>query len=207
GEVSGLNGAAGVAVSPDGRHVYATGELEDALAVFERDSASGALTFVEAQKDVLDGSLAGGKAGLRRLDRSHGLVLSPDGAHVYATGSLDNAVAVFTRDAGSGKLTFVEAQEEGQNGVVGLTRARAIAVSPDGANVYVAGGYDDALVVFARDAATGALKYLQLLEDSVNGINGLNGADDVAVSPDGTHVYVTASVDDALAVFARDAGS
>ena len=313
GEVSGLNGAAGVAVSPDGRHVYATGELEDALAVFERDSASGALTFVEEQKDVLDGSLAGGDAGLRRLNGAHGVVVSPDGAqvyvtsktgdaltvfsrdvatgaltfvqtkydsvggvngldgaegiaispdgahvyvagrndnalavfardastgavtfvemdrdgvagvtglagakavavspdgaHVYAAGSLDNAVAAFTRDAGSGKLTFVEAQEEGQNGVVGLTRARAVAVSPDGANVYVAGGYDDALVVFARDAATGTLTYLQLLEDSVNGINGLNGADAVAVSPDGTHVYVTASVDDALAVFARDAGS
>src|SRR5439155_884242 len=138
GEVSGLNGAAGLAVSPDGRHVYATGELEDALAVFERDSASGALTFVEMDRD--------GVAGVTGLAGAKAVAVSPDGAHVYAAGSLDNAVAVFTRDAGSGKLTFVEAQEEGQNGVVGLTRARAVAVSPDGANVYVAGGYDDALV-------------------------------------------------------------
>src|SRR2546427_9658116 len=55
GGVTGLNGATGVAVSPDGKHVYAAGELDDALAVFTRDSASGALTFVEEQNDAVAG--------------------------------------------------------------------------------------------------------------------------------------------------------
>jgi cysteine-rich repeat protein len=82
-----------------------------------------------------------------------------------------------------------------------------VTVSPDGANLYVAGGYDDALVVFGRNPETGMLTYLQLLEDGAGGVNGLNGADSVAVSPDGTHVLVTGSVDDSLAVFQRDAAT
>src|SRR5437016_4251001 len=140
GSITGLDGASGVAVSPDGRTVYATGEVDDALAVFHRDSATGALTFVEMKQDAVD--------GVDGLIGAHGVAVSPDGAHVYAAGSLENAVAVFGRDAATGKLTFIEVQREGQNGIVGLDRARALSVSPDGANLYVAGGYDDALVVF-----------------------------------------------------------
>src|SRR5437870_2366533 len=197
GSVTGLGGATGVAVSPDGRNIYAAGEIDDALAVFHRDSATGALTFVEVQKAAVGGGVDG-------LLGAKAVAISPDGAHVYAAGSLDNAVAVFGRDAATGKLTFTEVQREGQNGVLGLFGAKAVTVSPDGANLYVAGGYDDALVVFGRNPETGMLTYLQKLEDGVGGVNGLNGADAVAVSPDGTHVLVTGSVDDALAVFERD---
>src|SRR5947199_363407 len=196
GSITGLDGASGVAVSPDGRTVYATGEVDDALAVFHRDSATGALTFVEMKQDAVD--------GVDGLNGAKAVAVSPDGAHVYAAGSLENAVAVFGRDAATGKLTFIEVQREGQNGVLGLFGAKAVTVSLDGANLYVAGGYDDALVVFDRNPETGMLTSVQLLEDGVGGVNGLNGADAVAVSPDGTHVFVTGSVDNALAVFERD---
>ena len=196
GGVNGLNGAEGIAVSPDGAHVYVAGRNDNALSVFAREAGTGALTFVEMERN--------GIAGVAGLGGAKGVAVSPDGAHVYAAGSLDNAVTVFARDAQSGKLAFIEVQQEGVNGVTGLLRARAVTVSPDGLNIYVAGGYDDALVVFSRNPETGMLVFLQLLEDSVGGINGLNGADAVAVSPDGTHVYVTGSVDDALAVFDRD---
>src|SRR2546427_135718 len=157
GSVTGLGGATGVAVSPDGRNIYAAGEVDDALAVFRRDAATGALTYVQIQRD----GYAGGVDGLLG---AKAVAISPDGAHVYAAGSLDNAVAVFGRDAATGKLTFIEVQREGQNGVLGLFGAKAVTVSPDGANLYVAGGYDDALVVFGRNPETGMLAYLQKLE-------------------------------------------
>ena len=200
GPVNGLDGAEGIAISPDGAYVYVAGRNDDSLAVFSRDAATGALTYVQIQRD----GYAGGVDGLLG---AKAVAISPDGAHVYAAGSVDNAVAVFGRDAATGKLTFIEVQREGQNGVLGLFGAKAVTVSPDGANLYVAGGYDDALVVFGRNPETGMLTSVQLLQDGVGGVNGLNGADSVAVSPDGTHVLVTGSVDNALAVFQRDAAT
>src|SRR5213080_3976733 len=199
GKVNGLNGAESVAVSPDGLHVYVAGRNDNAIAVFERDVASGMLTFVEEQRS--------GTGGVEGLLGAKSVAVSPDGAHVYAAGSLDDAVAVFGRDATTGKLTFVEAQREGANGITGLAGARAVTLSPDGANLYVAGATDDALAVFSRDAATGRLTFVEAQHDGAGGVNGLNGANAVAISPDGTYVYVTGSVDAALAVFQRDAAT
>src|SRR6059058_5786267 len=199
GKVNGLNGAESVAVSPDGLHVYVAGRNDNAIAVFERDVASGMLTFVEEQRS--------GTGGVEGLLGAKSVAVSPDGAHVYAAGSLDDAVAVFGRDATTGKLTFVEAQREGANGITGLAGARAVTLSPDGADLYVAGATDDALAVFSRDAATGRLTFVEAQHDGAGGVNGLNGANAVATSPDGTYVYVTGSVDGALAVFQRDAAT
>src|SRR5439155_1324465 len=141
------------------------------------------------------------------LTDAYGVAVSPDGASVYVASKRGDALAVFSRDAVSGALTFVQAKFDGKGPVNGLDGAEGIAISPDGAYVYVAGRNDDALAVFGRNPETGMLTSVQLLQDGVGGVNGLNGADSVAVSPDGTHVLVTGSVDNALAVFQRDAAT
>src|SRR2546425_10693296 len=112
GDVAGLNGAYGVTVSPDGKQLYVAGELDDALAVFSRDPATGALTFVEVERDAV-----GGVAG---LNGAHAVVLSPDGAHVYVASSVADAVVVFSRDAASGALSFVEMKRDNTGGGNGL---------------------------------------------------------------------------------------
>src|SRR3989442_5281 len=133
-----------------GAQVNGTGDVagrnDNAIAVFQRDVASGMLTFVEVQRS--------GTGGVEGLLGAKSVAVSPDGAHVYAAGSLDDAVAVFGRDATTGKLTFVEAQREGANGVTGLAGALAVTLSPDGANLYVPGPTPDPPAVFPRDAAT-----------------------------------------------------
>jgi DNA-binding beta-propeller fold protein YncE len=102
--IDGLDQAFSVTVSPDGEHVYAAGSAANAggpgaVVVFSRDAASGSptfgeLTFVEVLKDDV-----GGVDGLRFATS---VTVSPDGEHVYAAGSGDDAVAVFSRDAASG---------------------------------------------------------------------------------------------------------
>ncbi len=210
GGVNGLAGSSAVALSPDGQSVYVSADIDDAVAVFSRNGITGALTFVEAQFHS-------------SLDSAAAIAVSPDGDHVYvASGaggpgsgqSAANAVAVFSRDAGTSALTFVTSYTDGVGGINGLRGAQGIAVSPEGAHVYVAGAGDGAVAVFARDDVTGLLTPVEVVDNSTVGVSGLQGASAITVSADGAHVYVTSgprtpfwSDDNALVVFERDAGT
>ena len=78
-------------------------------------------------------------------------------------------------------------------------RAVSIAISPDGRNVYVVSAGSDALSILARNRRTGVLTQLPGESGCVSQRPGggcvvgraLNEPTSVAVSPDGTHVYVT----------------
>jgi DNA-binding beta-propeller fold protein YncE len=104
-----------------------------------------------------------------------------------------------------------------------LTGPHAVAVSPDGANVYVAGGTAGdsvatsfgAVVILKRDPATGAIAETGCLSsDGTDGRDGasgactptpsLLGADGVAVSPDGSTVFVSSSSSASVVAFSRD---
>ena len=58
--------------------------------MFSRNSSTGTLTYVEMQKDGLN--------GVDGLNGAYSVAVSPDGKHVSATGQIDDAVAVFSRD-------------------------------------------------------------------------------------------------------------
>jgi hypothetical protein len=120
--VDGLDGPQGLAISPDGSSLYVVSSVDGSVAVFAR-SAGSALTFVEAEKD--------GVNGVDGLGGAQAVAVSPDGAHVYVASSgtstvtgTDDAVAIFTRDALTGALTFVAAVRDGENGFDGLNGAR-----------------------------------------------------------------------------------
>ena len=194
--VDGLLNASSVTVSPDGKHLYATGYVDNAIAVFSRNSTTGILTFVEVKKDGLD--------GVEGLQRAISAIVSPDGKHLYVAGLLDDALAVFSRNSTTGALTFMEVQREGVGGVDGLVRPTSVTISPEGKHVYAGGQTEDAVVVFSRNSTTGALTFVQVRKDGVDGVEGIDGAASVNVSPDGKHLYVAGSNDDAVAVFRRD---
>ena len=193
GIIEGLRGASDVAVSPDGAHVYATGQTDNAIAEFSRDPASGRLTFIDVQRDGIN--------GVDGLAAAVSLTVSPDGQQVYATGFNAEAVAVFQRDSSTGQLTFVEVQRNLVQGVSGLLEPLDVAVSDDGTHVYVASNGSNALVVFARDADSGGLSFVEADIEGAGSIDGLTGASGVAVSPDGNSVYVAGSEDNAVAAF------
>src|SRR5258705_8574727 len=162
-------------------------------------AASGPLVYAEGVRE--------GEGGVRGIEEPSAIAISPDGGELYVAGSGANAVAIFARDAATGALDPSGVVRDHARGVDGLDQPGDIAISPDGANVYVAGFDADALAVFARDPANGQLRFLSVMRDRVGGVRGLGGAVSVVVSPDGRAVYVAGRQDDSIAVFARDAVS
>ena len=93
---TGLDGALGVMVSPDGNNAYVASSGSDAVAVFAR-AADGTLTQMAGRcvSDTGAGPCVDGTA----LDVASSVTVSPDGHSVYVASQLSSAVAVFARAA------------------------------------------------------------------------------------------------------------
>ncbi|MCB1037266.1 MAG: beta-propeller fold lactonase family protein [Acidobacteria bacterium] len=156
---------------------------------------------------VCDVDLATCMDGIQGLRGARGIVVSPDGLHAYVASSLDNALIAFSFGPSSRTLNHLQTLFDTDAGVDGLDSARGVAISPDGAHVYVAALLDASVATFSRDSVTGMLTFVEIDRDGVWGVDGLAGAEGVAVSPDGAHVYGAGETDNAVAVFARETDS
>jgi Ca2+-binding RTX toxin-like protein/6-phosphogluconolactonase (cycloisomerase 2 family) len=188
--VDGLTGVSGLAISPDGKHIYTAGQADNAIGVFRTEDAA----FIEVVQDGTNG--VDGLAGVRDV------VLSNDGKHVYAAGATDNAVAVFSRNTTTGSLSFIEVHTDAVNNVDGLAGASAVAISPDDKNVYVTGAADQEIATFSRNLANGELTFVVAIGDGSG--SWLDNVNDVAVPPSGSHVYSTSPDGNAVGVYDWD---
>jgi DNA-binding beta-propeller fold protein YncE len=155
----GLNGAHAVAVSEDEQSVYAVSAEDDAIVHFDRNPGTGNLTFRGCIKDSAPGECGSSAEG---MDSPRSLAISYDGRSVYVASNFDSAIAIFSRDTTTGELTYQgcverEVNEECKTAAAGIGRASSVAVSLNGASVYVAGFDDDAVLTFARDETSGRL--------------------------------------------------
>jgi DNA-binding beta-propeller fold protein YncE len=219
-------GARGVVVSADNKNVYVASEGNtngnSALAVFSRDTTTGALTQLPGPAGCFAVKGDGVTCGVARgLVTAIIAAVSSDGNNVYVAARDSNSLAVFSRNTTTGALT----QLSGPAGCVagtggdptcaagrGLNQVVFVSVSPDGSNVYAAAHVGNALTIFSRDATTGALTQLSGLDACVSsdGTAGscaigtaLDGAISIKTSLDGKNVYATAYVAGAVVTFNR----
>jgi len=185
-----------VTVSGDGKQVFVASFVDGALTVFDRDTATGELTFNEVFKD--------GVGDTNDLKGAFSVTVSGDGKQVFVASQRDDALTVFDRNAATGKLTFNTVFKDGVGDITEFDGARSVTVSGDGKQVFVTSDRDDALTVLDRNAATGELTFNTAFKDGVDGINELDGAFSVTASEDGKQVFVTSRTDNALTVFDRD---
>jgi DNA-binding beta-propeller fold protein YncE len=225
--VKAMTNAFAAEVSTDGANVYAVAFNDDAVAVFDRDTTSGALTQkLDPNGCVAETNVLGCTDGAG-LNGPRGLAVSGDGRNLYVAG-LD-ALSAFDRAAGSGVLT----QKPGIEGCVsetGLSGACIAApvmttyqaagttttISPDGrALLYPAQANNGSIVVIPRDLATGRIASpfpdgRGCVMDNLPVGSRCQDATvvsqpfKVAVSPDGRNAYTSAGNFDALATFDLD---
>ncbi len=200
GDIRGLNGAIVARASHDGKFVYAAGYNDHSIAVFSRNTTTGGLSYVNRVRN-----LHGGVSGLKYL---HDIQISPDGRRLFAVGYGDNCLVVFNRSQTTGELTFLDKRKHGQTDsggkITALKRPRALAISADAANVYVASQGNSSIGVFSFDKVSGALQWIERIKDGSGGVDGLRDVLDVAVAPDGKHVYGAGYGEDEVAIFSRD---
>ena len=216
-------GSHALAVSPDGRNVYVASSRSHAIAVFTRNSRTGALSQRTGAAGCVALAGANGCARALGLAVPNSLVVSPDGRNVYATSVGSNTVVSFRRNPSSGALTQLAGgagctANAGRPGCVtgrAIDGPDAISISPNGENVYVAASLGSSVAVFTRDPSTGALAQPSdttgcLVETATAGCTtglALGEPEGVMVSPDGANVYVAAPGSNAVDTFARDSST
>ena len=221
-----LDGVVSIAVSPEGKHLYAVSRNSNSVAVFSRNTTTGVLSQLSGTEGCIadngDGiTCADGKA----LLSPRTVTVSPDGKNVYVGSNGSDAVAVFSRDLTTGVLTQLSGtagcvSETGSGGLCtdgnALLGARGVEVSPDNRHVYVTAQNSNAIVAFSRDRATGALTQLSGTEACVaeagDGITcadgrGLINPIHLELSPDGRQVYVVSRDSNSIAIFSRNAAT
>jgi 6-phosphogluconolactonase (cycloisomerase 2 family) len=183
-----LNAAVSVNLSHDARYLVASSFRANCVSLMQRDTKSGELS-------VLDGPFEG-KPGVGGLNFVIDANFSPDDRFIYTASA--GGVGVFKME--KSRMEFVQyAEADGR-----LQGVRDSTLSPDGKWLYAPAYISGTLGVFRRDADTGKLDLVQVIENEGDAVRGIAGAFRVETSRDGKHVYLSSgrfNGDQAVSVF------
>jgi DNA-binding beta-propeller fold protein YncE len=219
-------GSRAIAVSPDGHNIYVAASGSDAIAIFDRNPATGALTQPKGKAGCV-AAVIGQAKGERGCGLAVGLIgpnsvaVSPDGRNVYATSRGGSSITTFIRNRRTGELRQLPPSASGC--ISGLpiptcTTGRAlkwpdvVVVSPDGKNVYVGDFAGNGVISFSRAGKAGALTQLPgtagcITEAATEGCaqgKEMNNIEGMAINPSGTTVYAASPFSNAIDILQRN---
>ncbi|MBS1889623.1 MAG: beta-propeller fold lactonase family protein [Actinobacteria bacterium] len=214
-------GSRAIAISPDGRNVYVASSKSDAIAIFDRNRQTGALTQPRGRGGCAAAKGAEGCALAVGLIGPNSVAVSPDGRNVYATSRGGSSLVTFARNPLTGALRQLPPAAAGCiSGLPfpGCTPARAlkdpdvVVISADGKNVYVGAFAGSSVASFSRAAKGGALTQLPGSAGCVaeGGAEGcapgieIGAIEGMAISEGGGALYTAAVASSAVGIFARD---
>ena len=209
GTLSGLDNPESVAVSPNGRSLYAVSRFSDSVVRYRRDRDTGKLDYRSCLTGDAQVTIAGCEAipeatsggGGSGLDGLESVTVAPDGKSVYVTSRFDDSVFAFSRkpkgfitavgcvsgDTNTGNLgtgactTIPTATGGGDNSGLNDPKLKEVAISSDGEWLYAAGDLDDSVATFSRDPSTSVLSYQGCITGEV--ATGSAGTDACAETP------------------------
>ena len=204
-----LDGGRDVAVSPDGSHVYVA-DFNDSIVWFNRSATDGSLAYAGC---IDNGSETGcTHLPVNTLQVPRSLAFSPDGSSLYAAVETSDAIVRFDV-AADGTLSFDSCVEDddafpsgcGQQ-VSSLDLPLRVVVSPDGNAVYASSGTtgDATLNHFSASLVpVGCYREVPTV-GCANQAEPLEAPQGLAISPDGSSLYVTSVGRDAIRWFKRE---
>jgi 6-phosphogluconolactonase (cycloisomerase 2 family) len=207
-EMDGIGGANEVAFPPSGPGVYVAADWggadgadgdalgDGSLAVLSVGpfGVLSQLRCIPAVDSNIPGDACNTSFDTPALDGVTSVVVSPDGAHVYAGGF--GGIVGFNRtatgDLGSRAACILRGDGNSACPADGrLPNVSSLAMSPDGRFLYA--GSFGLVTVLERNPLSGALSFVECLRSVAAspcpGVAGFTGAEDIAVSPDGNFVY------------------
>jgi len=145
-----------------------------------------------------------GKIGPHRIEqpfpKPHQAQFDPSGRFVVVPDKGCDRVLVYTIDGG-GKLHLVEAAGAAARETSG---PRHVAFHAGNRFAYVINELDSTVVAYRFDASSGALRPFQVVPALADDFTGNSRGSEIAVSPDGRHVYASNRGADTVATFAID---
>jgi 6-phosphogluconolactonase (cycloisomerase 2 family) len=183
--------------------VYAADGNTNSISVFQRNAATGQLTFIQAIQDgqaqfqpVSNTNANVVKVtGLTNADR---VLASPNGTTVAATGFNATSIAFFSRDTTTGLLTFASALSDSTH----LNHPTDFAFDSTGTFLYVLSSGRNSIVIY-KDVS-GTWTFQQELKNGQSGVTGMNDPVRLVLSGDGKNVYVAAQNSSSVAEFTRN---
>jgi DNA-binding beta-propeller fold protein YncE len=202
----GLDGAFGVAVSPDGLDVYVAAETDDAVVHLERDPDTGDLNPVGCVGDTGDFAGCGG-ATQAGLNAAKFLVVSPDGSSVYVAAGANLVRLVRNPMTGAISPGSCAGADVGCTAAPpGLGDLYDIALSADGTSLHVVGRNPGTVVSLGAPGLGTLGCFVDTDNPPIAGCTptqGLAGARGIAVSPDGKSAYAVSGANSAIVQFGR----
>ena len=181
-----LDAITSVAVSPDGRFVYASAYKSGSHAVFSRDKDSGNLKVVQTiKKNHLGGSTA--------------LRLNSDGNLAAAASFRSRAVSLYSRNEETGMLEILDFVEPGFPANVQLQFPVDLSFSPDSKYLDVLDGSRVSVFEIVKNGDSFTIEYIDSATDEA-----LSNCRGIAHDPSGKYVFVASSRENTLVALERD---
>ena len=202
-----LSGVASVAVSADGKSVYAASTISNAIVRFKRNAKTGAIREPAGRYGCVSEDGSGHCRDGHALLDPVWVAPSHDGKSVYVASLMSDAVARLKRNARSGAISEPPGKrgcisEDGGSGcAVGRALSGPFSLAVSERSVYVASSDSDAIANLTRNRRTGVLRQPAArsgcISDDGSGRcrdgHALSGADGVALSGDRESLYASSS--------------
>lgn len=203
--VSGLEGASGVAYLEESKQAVVTAFYDGALTRFSLNN-----NVYQLSETISDGisyeQVFNSNEPINELDHfallgAWDVIKTLDDKQLFVASYMSNAVAIFDIGA-DGKILFNRAVKDAKPLEIDLGKPISLAFSPRNDELYILGFDSNQLTIFERNNK-GELLVKQVVKNGVSGVEQFVNPQKIVVSPKGKFLYVACSGSSSVVVFRK----